>query len=292
MSSKDEKMVSVIIPTYNRAKTLEKSVDSVLKQTYKNIEVIIVDDGSSDNTKYVVDRILDSRIRYVYQSNAGACAARNNGIEKAKGDFIAFQDSDDVWHEEKIEKQMKIIQSQNVEVVFCKLNKIENGRIKEILPSALGEGIVNPVNNLFGIGTQTLLFKKEVLEKLRFDIRMPRFQEFELLLNIVENGYTLYCIDDGLVDYYIGEDSISRNYTKLLCACERIRSKHPNFSSDYPQMKTIMVCVLNDAARVLCNNGDKSFILYLKEAAKIDGGIKEKIKVLLAKLNLYRHFIK
>jgi len=97
-------MISVIMPTYNRARTLKRAIDSVLAQTYSDIELIVVDDCSTDNTKDIVDKYSDERLRYVrLKKNSGACVARNVGIEKAKGEYIAFQDSDDYWEKEKIE---------------------------------------------------------------------------------------------------------------------------------------------------------------------------------------------
>ena len=102
--------VSVILPTYNRAEILKKSIDSVLMQSYPEFELLIVDDGSTDNTKELVASYEDSRIRYLYtEINRGAAAARNFGIENASGnaDFIAFEDSDDLWHKDKLKKQIK-----------------------------------------------------------------------------------------------------------------------------------------------------------------------------------------
>ena len=89
--------VSVVIPTFNRADTIGDSIKSVLEQTFKDFEVIVVDDGSTDGTESVVAAFGDSRIKYIMQDNAGACAARNNGIRHANGEYIAFQDSDDYW---------------------------------------------------------------------------------------------------------------------------------------------------------------------------------------------------
>ena len=99
--------ISVIIPTYNRAKELKRSVESVLAQTYDNFELIIVDDGSKDNTQEVIASIPDERIRYIkLEQNRGAAGARNEGVRASKCDLIAFQDSDDIWREEKLERQM------------------------------------------------------------------------------------------------------------------------------------------------------------------------------------------
>ena len=101
-------MVSVIIPTYNRAHVLPRAIESVLKQTYTELELIVVDDASTDDTAAVMTAITDPRVRYVRKEHGGAAAARNRGIAEAKGEFIAFQDSDDVWHSDKLEKQLPI----------------------------------------------------------------------------------------------------------------------------------------------------------------------------------------
>lgn len=88
-------MISVVIPTYNRAKLIARSIESVLNQTYKDIEIIVVDDGSEDNTEEVVLNIKDDRIRFFrMKCNQGACAARNKGISMATGEYVAFQDRD------------------------------------------------------------------------------------------------------------------------------------------------------------------------------------------------------
>src|SRR3990172_5384703 len=101
--------VSVVIPTYNRAKSIEKTIRSVLTHTYQDFEIIVVDDGSKDNTSIVVASIVekDPRIHYLkHEVNQGAQAARKTGVMAAKGELIAFLDSDDVWYPEKLQKQV------------------------------------------------------------------------------------------------------------------------------------------------------------------------------------------
>lgn len=101
--------VSVIIPTYNRAKYISRAIDSVLAQTYKDWELIIVDDGSTDNTREVVEPYLkDKRIKYVWKQNGGVSSARNKGLDIATGEFVAFLDSDDFYMPEKLEKSLKV----------------------------------------------------------------------------------------------------------------------------------------------------------------------------------------
>ncbi len=108
-------LISVVIPTYNRADLIGQTINSVLKQSYTNLEIIVVDDSSTDNTKTVVEGINDARIRYfLHSTNQGGAAARNTGIKAAEGEYIAFLDSDDVWVNNKLELQLASIkQSSN-----------------------------------------------------------------------------------------------------------------------------------------------------------------------------------
>ena len=115
-----ESMVSVIIPSYNREKTIKKAIDSVLNQTWNDLEVIVVDDGSTDNTSQVISEIKDDRLKYVHQENAGACVARNRGINLASGEIIAFHDSDDLWRVDKLEKKWK--HYKKAELTWCFVN--------------------------------------------------------------------------------------------------------------------------------------------------------------------------
>lgn len=109
--------VSVIIPTYNRAKFVTKAIDSVLAQTYSDYEIIVVDDGSTDNTREVLGPYMD-KIIYIYQENAGVSAARNTGIRVASGQWIAFLDSDDIWFPDKLSCQMEYINRVGAKLCF------------------------------------------------------------------------------------------------------------------------------------------------------------------------------
>jgi glycosyltransferase involved in cell wall biosynthesis len=102
--------VSVVIPTYNRATTVSRAIESVLAQTVTDLEVIVVDDGSSDDTGKVLGQMFGDRIRYYPQVNQGASIARNKGVEEARGEWIAFLDSDDLWEREKLEWQFKALE--------------------------------------------------------------------------------------------------------------------------------------------------------------------------------------
>lgn len=110
--SHENPLVSVVIPTYNRAHIIGRTIDSVIQQSYKNLEIIIVDDGSKDNTEEVINNIKDPRIRYIRnETNQGASITRNNGVAAANGEYVAFLDSDDVWLPKKVEWQLPSLQN-------------------------------------------------------------------------------------------------------------------------------------------------------------------------------------
>lgn len=272
-------MVSVIIPSYNRADKILPAVESVLNQTYTDLELIIVDDGSGDNTKEVIESINDSRIRYVYQENAGACAARNNGINQAKGEYIAFHDSDDIWHKDKLEKQMDALLKNDADIVCCKLIKIYSDGKTEFKPSKLRQGFMKPVTNLFGIGTQTIVAKRKVFDEFSFDTEFPCFQECELLYRAAKK-FSLYCLDEGLVDYFVGNDSISSNHTKKYYACKLFLQKHPELIKEYPLMAKRMSDNLFTAAVYAKKTGEKDIKKYTRLAVKCNKTPKTIIKSL------------
>ena len=126
-----EELVSIIMPSYNTGKFIQETIDSVINQTYDNWELIIVDDCSSDNTDEIVKSIKDDRIFYLKnKKNSGAAVSRNKALKMAKGKWIAFLDSDDLWKKDKLEKQIKFMKNNNYH--FSYTNYIEkNNRTKK-----------------------------------------------------------------------------------------------------------------------------------------------------------------
>lgn len=115
-------LVSVIVPLYNAEKYIEETMESILNQTYKNIEIVIVDDGSKDQSSSIVKNLkkkYPEQIKYILQENQGVSVARNTGIENASGEYISFLDSDDLWHPTKIEKQITSMQKSNMNACYC-----------------------------------------------------------------------------------------------------------------------------------------------------------------------------
>ena len=137
---------SIILPTYNRAHILPKAIDSLLRQQYENWELVIVDDGSSDNTKELVAAYIDERIRYIYQDNAERSAARNNGIVHSKGRYICFLDSDDYYENNHLQIIKEKIELENnpIAMIFNGVSRETNGQKTPMKTDYLNNS-VNPI---------------------------------------------------------------------------------------------------------------------------------------------------
>lgn len=230
--------VSIIIPTYNRGRLIKRSIDSVLSQSYKNIEVIVVDDGSNDNTEEVVKGINDKRLKYIkLEGNHGACYARNVGIRKSSGDFIAFQDSDDVFDKYKMEKQLNNLIKCKSDLDFSSIivhfdsnskasTVIPNGELKNNIKSS---NILELLCKGNFISTQAILARKEIFDDIIFDESLPRFQDYDLVLRIAFK-YKISFTDEVLVDLYRQDDSISNNTEKLKKAYSIMIKKNYNLT--------------------------------------------------------------
>lgn len=228
-------LVTVIIPTYNRAATIRRAIDSVLEQSYKNLELIIVDDCSSDDTVQIVHSYCDKRINLIcLPQNGGANAARNKGINAAKGEYIAFQDSDDEWLEDKLAIQIDYMNRARKKVCYCqhtlitdtkRINIPEHTNQKEIYE----EKIVDLLRKMNVISTQTLIIHKEVVEKIgMFDETLKRLQDYEFVIRICQK-YDISYVDQALVNVYRLNDCISNNNWALADALKKILIKHTNF---------------------------------------------------------------
>ena len=226
--------VSVVIPTFNRADTIGDSIKSVLEQTFKDFEVIVVDDGSTDGTESVVAAFGDSRIKYIMQDDAGACAARNNGIRHANGEYIAFQDSDDYWMPRKLERQLQNISLHDSKIDICKMHSAGLPK-DEYEPCRQAIEANFSYEYLLGrnfVSTQMILARHELFEDNLFDVKIPRFQDWDLMLRLLRD-YKLSYTDEVLVERYISADSISQNVHKALEAYSLIEKKYSDELSSH-----------------------------------------------------------
>lgn len=216
-------LVSVIIPTYNRGYIIERAIESVQKQTYSEIEILVVDDGSTDNTEEIVSKISDSRIRYIKNpKNCGVSHTRNLGIAAAKGKYIAFQDSDDIWKPEKLQKQMDCMRQGDYGMVYCAFEReFQDGAVvyyppKEIPMQEKQGDIVRSLLRQNLVSTQTMLIKKEVINQIGFfNEGMSNLEDYELALRIAKR-FKIGMVDEPLVYLHTLPDSINQNQLQSL----------------------------------------------------------------------------
>ena len=288
--------VSVIIPTYNRGYDIRKSIYSVINQSYKPYEIIVVSDGSNDNTKEVVENIMREYpfiSFYEYFPNRGANFARNYGIKKSKGDYIAFLDDDDQWLEKKLEKQMNIFKRyNNIDLVYTGLNNIYlEDNIKYISLPEKYDNISKEIlfHNIVST-TSTVCVKKDVLIDVGgFDENLPALQDYELWIRICQK-YKIYGIREPLINYYNRRNkskqisSKTNNYVK---AIEYIYIKHKNLYSNFDSelMKRKKTydnqLLLNKEMR---NNNRKQAIRYAIKNIRINKKVKYLIYLFVALL--------
>ncbi len=213
---KDTPTVSVIVPTYNRAHLLGRALQSILNQTYKDFEVIVADDGSTDKTDEVIRSFSALDIRYIrHEKNKGEAAARNTGVLAAKGEFIAFLDSDDEWLPEKLEKQMAVFQyhSPRVGIVYSNMCEIERNGKRRIWKSPTfmpedGRFYRRALNyQVYGIGIGSSIVRKACFEKVGiFDERLSYYVDFDFFIRLSKE-FCFYHIKEPLMNYYVTDDS-------------------------------------------------------------------------------------
>jgi len=237
--TRDNPTVSIIIPTYNRMELIGRSIKSVLNQTYRDFELIIVDDGSTDNTGEIVAGFNDERIRYVrHKENKGEAAARNTGVKAARCDYIAYQDSDDEWFPEKLAKQIELLEgtSPKLGVIYTGFWKTEN-RTRTYIPfswvSRKNGDIHKELLKGNFIGSPVVLIKKECFSEVGlFDERLRNLVDWEMWLRISKR-YHFRCVDEPLAVAHYHSDNVSNNPDSLIDALELVLEKnHHEFEAE------------------------------------------------------------
>jgi len=221
-------LVSVIIPTYNRPEFLRRAVDSVVNQTYANIEIIIVDDASQVALSgYPSDQ---REIKVLENSeNKGACYSRNLGLSKAKGDFINFLDDDDILFPEKIEKQVEVFlaaSDPSLGIVTCHSKDERSGQPK-IKYNRVKGGIYRALLDRYIVsGTETLLMKTAAVEGVGgFDEHLQSSHEYDLLIRLSKD-HTIDFVDEILTREFRSTDQISTNFDKKIQGAKHLYAKH------------------------------------------------------------------
>lgn len=208
-----EDLISIIMPTYKRSDLIEKAIASIENQTYKNWELIIVDDNQKDSEfrKKTEEKLLkyknNPKIKYIQrEENGGGALARNTGIENARGKYIAFLDDDDEYEKTKLEKQLKVFKDsndKNLAIVTCQMVIVdESGKTLKIEKNEIKEDSLK-THLLNGLGfTGTLMIKKDILIKCGMFTNTPSLQEYIMLLKILEKGYKAKVVSEPLFKLY------------------------------------------------------------------------------------------
>lgn len=225
-----EDLVSVVIPTYNREKTLARSIESVLNQTYKNFEIIVVDDNSIDSSNEIMNRYMqeNSNIKYIkHNRNKGGSAARNTGAKAASGKYLSFLDSDDEWIENKLELDISTIINKTADMVYSDMDVIDvktqiMTKHKHLPCKDMYLGLLS--RNIIG-GTSVITIKKSVFEEINgFDENLPSCQDWDFYIKVAYM-HKILKIDKSLLKYYVHSESISGNINNAISGNEIMTEK-------------------------------------------------------------------
>ena len=242
--------VSIVIPAYNRADTIRMAVESVLRQTFTDFELLIVDDGSTDGTMAALADLPDPRLRLLANPrNMGAGAARNLGIREARAPWVAFHDSDDEWLPRKLEKQMERLSTADKATVACFCGMVlmmgpnwqagdlavQRGKRAHMLyiPDSSQEGLEGDIRPSLlrrsPVSTQMLVARRDMLQQIGgFDESLPALIDWDCTIRLAERGHFVF-VDEPLVLQFLSDNSISHSRAKRVAARIRILEKHHSF---------------------------------------------------------------
>ncbi len=229
-----EVKITVVIPTYNRADFLSKTIESVLNQTTKPDEVIVVDDGSTDNTKQI---LKNYDIKYIYQANQGVSVARNTGIQYATNDWICFLDSDDIWEQSKLTKQIDFHKN-NSDILISYTDELWIYNNKIIKQTSKQQKEANPTFlnsiDLCKIGASTVMVHKTIFDNIGlFDSKLTACEDYDMWLRILRK-YKIGYLDEKLVQKIAGHhgqlsfETIGIDYYRIKALQKHINSQYKN----------------------------------------------------------------
>lgn len=210
-------MVTIVMPAYNAGEWIEEAIGSVMAQTYRDWELLVVDDGSEDDTCAITEKLAleDARIRLIRSGeNKGVAFARNHGLSLAKGEYVALLDSDDVWHPEKLERQLALARQTGADIVYCSYG-IMGGHGKGLWDDFIVPECTDFESFLVRsvISCSTAMLSRRIVDRYRFD---PGYyhEDLVLWLRILRDGYTARGVTQVLAQYRISSGSRSRDKWK------------------------------------------------------------------------------
>ncbi len=262
-------LVSIIMPAYNAEKTIVESIESVLKQTYINWELIVVNDGSNDRTSALVLAFNDERVVLVKQDNGGVANARNNGINNSKGEYIAFLDSDDLWVEDKLERQIGVLVGGKHKMCFAKtwcFRENSNQTSDCFVNISLDFDDKDKILVYDFIPVLTVLLAKDVLAEVgHFDETLRGVEDWDMWIRVLQKYEAIY-LDEFLAKYRISSTGLSGNFEKHFIEEEKVWLKHIDLYSieisSYRQW-------FADKKRTIIAKQNKDIFNFLKYLSKL-----------------------
>ena len=226
-------LISIIITTFNRCELLKRSLKSVFQQTFQDYELIVVNDGSTDNTINFLETIEDKRFTYVtFSENLGGNIARNEGVKRSKGIYCAFLDDDDSWVPQKLEKQIEILKNKEIDLCYTGIRRITNNKkvFRYIYHKPKFSDFHKSIMNDAFIGSiSSVVVKKELINKVEgFDPNLPALQDWDIFIRLAIAGCRIYGIDKPLINYYVVDTSrsISCDMFQYIKAADYILEKY------------------------------------------------------------------
>ena len=285
-----EDLISVIVPVYNVEEYIEKCLDSIINQTYKNLQIIIVDDGSPDNSGKICDEYAkkDNRITVLHKENGGVSFARNIGLQNATGNWVTFVDSDDWIENDYIEQLLKIAKQDNADVVLCGYNRVNNTAGQEI--NATGgkdtfsqfEYLIKTLNPQTGFGfCHMKLIKKDCIQNLRFDENLVVGEDALFNMQLSKNIKKAVFYKKALYNYRNNSNSVvkryddnyAKKYLESMKKCQeyitsnytdsKIKQNYYNYVSYHVMLVAVNYCFHPE-------NKNKNKIKLLKEICNYD----------------------
>ena len=256
--------VSVVLPTYERPDAVSGAVESVLAQTHADLELVVVDGGADDRTPEVVRGYDDSRVRYRRDEGGGVSAARNRGVEATDGDLVAFVDSDDRWHPEKLERQVAALRDGEYDpaVAYCGMEKSSG---QPLTREGESGDVYETVRRMdVPTYTSTLLVRRDAFESVGgFDERLPCFEDWELCLRLARD-HRFAAVDDVLVEKGDAGDGISADGDRLAEAVAVLADEYALPAATWAQL-------LADVGRTYCEEGRLAAGRpYLRQTLRLD----------------------
>jgi len=232
-----KELISVIIPCYNHGRYLRTAIESVLAQTYPNVEIIVVDDGSKDNTKEVAAGF--DKVKYVYQQNSGLSASRNTGIKESKGEYLLFLDADDWLYPEALQINYDALQ-QNPKAAFVsgayEMKFVESNEVKEIVREVKMEPYEALLHNNYVGMIATVLFRRFVFDEFQYDVNLKRCEDYDLYFKITRK-YPVVHHQQKIAVYCIHQANMSSNEADMLDTVLEVLKRQKKLLKSANEMK-------------------------------------------------------